>query len=411
MVASLCFTLYLRQSSQGEESVLSNSEYEGVGRYNTARNVTRSKDICFIEHGEKPLPLSAESPPTSCNQKSLLHCSRKFGRALVIYMLHTNNPKTVVHEMENFHFFLQHGVLDSRTSTGLFEGVDYVFVRGKPATTGVPPEVKWDDAKTESCAREENISFLWISNLGSDLCAFAKLFDEAMGGIGVISSRYSYVVLMNAGARGPFVSKTDTFWIDTFAAGGKQNITHSSDLSVSGPTISSEISIHVQSYTIGVPTTNNAFQLLHEALQICRTNPTKPQIIIEVEVALGLRLLDAGVPLFSLSRRHLVTDRKDAEEYATQLMNWTSSQTNKRSRGGNYVQQLNPTFHDVNPCAAVFVKYGGMVLAVGGLPDVVSRRVEQLTMLQQSSPCARAGELTAKKAMSTRSCEWLQMVS
>ncbi|CUG92338.1 membrane-associated protein, putative [Bodo saltans] len=225
-------------------------------------------------------------------RQSISCTGTRMHRALVIYMLQTkDDANDVIVEMENFRYFLNYGVHGENQSTAMFDGVDYIFTRIRPKSMGhvTVPTV---------CASAANVKMMWVPDGVCDLCAHGRVI-ASLGGPAAVVAKYAFIVLMNAGARGPFQGETDPNWIDVFAMGGqtqwRQGITRPL---MTGPSVSTQFSVHVQTHVLGLHA-----QLLFQYMEfLTHCTIRKKECIRRGEIPAGIAWLHSGGWLHSLSR-------------------------------------------------------------------------------------------------------------
>lgn len=290
-------------------------------------------------------------------------------RALVIYMLQTkDDANDVIVEMENFRYFLNYGVHGENQSTAMFDGVDYIFTRIRPKSMGhvTVPTV---------CASAANVKMMWVPDGVCDLCAHGRVI-ASLGGPAAVVAKYAFIVLMNAGARGPFQGETDPNWIDVFAMGGqtqwRQGITRPL---MTGPSVSTQFSVHVQTHVLGLHA-----QLLFQYMEfLTHCTIRKKECIRRGEIPAGIAWLHSGGWLHSLSRNVTIRIADDVERLAA------------LNRRYNVVE---PMIEHYDVCAAVFVKFGG------SFTPYIKRRItahtEQLSLFQSPRRLLTGGVVVIK---------------
>ena len=170
------------------------------------------------EHDVEPVhwhpPVDAHRN-TTCPPRPSIRCSRRVGRALVLYMLPSALRDSDMAEFTNLHFFLDYGVFGPTERTELFEGVDYVFHR-----------MSKDVQQATLVRSKDNVRLVYVPVGPCDLCAHARVLHMLFGANPAHSWKtpYSYFVLMNAGTRGPFQHAADPHWIDVVAMSGRSRV-------------------------------------------------------------------------------------------------------------------------------------------------------------------------------------------
>lgn len=104
-----------------------------------------------------------------------------------------------------------------------------------------------------------------------------------------ITDRFGSVIFTNQGVRGPLIKRKNGEWLGEF-----QNLLHSNNVGLVGPTLSCEVSPHVQTYMFALQT-----KLVPEILSQMRQNMTTqfsswPELIAALEVGLTGVVLRAG---------------------------------------------------------------------------------------------------------------------
>jgi hypothetical protein len=255
-------------------------------------------------------------------------------RALVIYMLQTKeDANDMIVEMENFRYFLNYGVYGEHQSTEMFDGVDYIFTRIRPSSMGhvVVPTV---------CASAANVRLMWVPDGVCDLCAHGRVI-ESLGGPAAVMYKYSFLILMNAGARGPFQGEADPHWIDVFAMGGQTRwVRGTTRPLMTGPSVSTQFSVHVQTHVMGLHT-----QLLFRYMPfLTHCTIRKKECIRRGEIPAGVEWLHSGGWLHSLGRNATIRIADDTEPLAA---------LNRR------YNVIEPMIAHYDVCSSVFAKFGG----------------------------------------------------
>jgi hypothetical protein len=287
-----------------------------------------------------------------------IRCSAgsKRHRALVLYMIHTkDNPHDMQQEMWNLNHFVRFGIYGANESTAMFERVDYIFTRMRPNASRV--------TSVQLCGQASNIRMFWVPDGPCDLCAHGRVI-EFLGGHEKVKRAYNFLLMTNAGSRGPLQHQDAPQWLDVFAMGGQTSWTEKTPPMMVGPSIK-PYPIHVESHVIGIST-----RLLAQHMQFLTVhcNGTKLHCITKGEHRAGPSWLSSGGWLHSLSRN--VTIR-----------NHTREATPYRQLNSKYrVRQPLREFYDV--CAALFAKHGGSFMNSTMLKERTAAHTAQLTMHQ-----------------------------
>lgn len=314
-----------------------------------------------------------------CRNLQEIRCSGNRSRALVIYMVQTkDSPHDMQQEMWNLHHFVRYGVFGEEESTAMFDRVDYIFTRMKPNGSSVP--------KATLCAQEGNMKFFWVPDGPCDLCAHGRII-EYLGGAAKVMKEYGFLVLTNAGSRGPLQSEDAPHWIDVLAMGGQSELTERTPPLMVGPSIKPH-PIHVESHAVGLNT-----RLLKEHMHFLKVhcNGTKLRCILHGEHRAGPAWLKNGGWLHGLSRNVTIHNATEGKPY---------QELNKKYQ----VRQPLREYYDV--CAAMFAKHGGSFTNSTMLKETTAAHTAQLTFHQSPRRQLRGGE-TFRKLMSR--CNVLQL--
>ncbi|CUG87597.1 membrane-associated protein, putative [Bodo saltans] len=285
-----------------------------------------------------------------------IRCTGERHRALVLYMIQTkDNPHDVQQEMWNLNHFIRFGVYGAHESTAMFERVDYVFTRMRPSASAV--------TSVQLCGQKANIKMMWVPDGPCDLCAHGRVID-LLGGAEKVMKKYQFLLMSNAGSRGPLQHQDAPQWIDIFAMGGQTSWTEHTPPLMVGPSIK-PYPIHAESHVIGIST-----KLLLKHMHFLRVHckGTKLQCITNGEHRAGPAWMLNGGWIHGLSRNITIRNHTlEAKPY--QLLN------NKYK-----VRQPLREFYDV--CAAMFAKHGGSFMNSTMLKDRTAAHTAQLTMHQ-----------------------------
>jgi hypothetical protein len=293
-------------------------------------------------------------------------------------MLSNRTGRDADQEVRNINFFAQHGVLPANTSTRFFTGVDYVFLR--QGRVDVP----------STCNTQDNVRSVIVPPGPCDLCAHARVLEHlGVAGPGAVSTQYSQVIMLNSGTRGPFndASPDGAVWVDVAsAAGSRKWAPHT----VSSVLFSLERVPHPQSYFLSVP--RFAFGVIFAVFNGTCRSATKLQCIASGEIQIAHFLFGHGIAVYSLAQRRLLHNFTEVAVMASEVIRapvelhlqpkqeqvtaYMAAMKRQRTRF------LNPTMMWTDPCAAVFVKFGGDVWERGKISAEVLRAVQRLTDFQ-----------------------------
>ncbi|CUG88412.1 ankyrin repeat protein, putative, partial [Bodo saltans] len=283
-----------------------------------------------------PDDLDAKHNRQGCHHRQSISCTgKRLGRAIVIYMLQTKNIREMNVEMQNFNYFMNVGVFGEHERTEMFEGVDYIFTRMMPRHLGkvaVPTII----------AEKGNIKLMWVPPGPCDLCAHGRVITH-LGGVDAVKANYSFIVLLNGGARGPFQAANDATWIDVMAIGGQATWSESTPPIMVGPSVSTQFSVHVQTHTIALHTRHLA-QYFPFLTQCSNASNGKAMCIRGGEVPAGIAWLRGGGWIHGLLANVTLRSPADADALA---------QTHKET---NIVEPMKEHY---DLCSALFTKFGG----------------------------------------------------
>ncbi|CUG91879.1 membrane-associated protein, putative [Bodo saltans] len=271
-----------------------------------------------------------------CRHRQSITCTgKRLKRALVIYMLQTKNVRNMAVELHNFDFFMNVGVFGEHESTEMFDGVDYVFTRMMPRYLGkvsVPTII----------AEDGNIKLMWVPSGPCDLCAHGRVIAH-LGGVEAVKANYSFIALLNGGSRGPFQAAGDAEWIDVMAVGGQATWSSATPPIMVGPTVSTQHSVHVQTYCIGLHTARLAEY--YPFLTQCNNSAEGKEMCIHGgEVPAGIEWLRGGGWIHSLSTNETFRTVDDAEALVATI---------------ERIGFVEPGHAHYDLCSALFAKFGG----------------------------------------------------
>jgi hypothetical protein len=319
-----------------------------------------------------------------CEQRQTISCTgKRLPRALVIYMLHTkDSANDMAVEMSNFLYFMSNGVFGADEATTMFSGVDYIFTRMMPRHLG-------NVAKPKIIAHKHNIKLMWVPHGPCDLCAHGRVIAD-LGGADAVKAKYSFITMLNAGARGPFQAANEADWIDVMAIGGQTTWSEiTTPPLMVGPSVSTQISPHVQSHVIAVHTKRlvEYTQFLSHCSMTDRN--AKDQCIMGGEVAAGMEWLRGGGWIYGMARN--VTLRSTADAAALSTLHEQHRITE-------------PLMEPYDLCSALFSKFGGTFTM--RVRSDTAANAAQLTIFQPSSRTL-AGRKLLRRLLAT--CDFLEM--
>ncbi|CUG91555.1 membrane-associated protein, putative [Bodo saltans] len=283
-----------------------------------------------------PEDLDSMHDRQGCHHRQSISCTgKRLRRALVIYMLQTKDVRDMSVEMQNFNYFMNFGVFGEHERTEMFEGVDYVFTRMMPRHLGKV-------AAPTVIAEKGNIKLMWVPQGPCDLCAHGRVIAH-LGGVDAVRAKYSFIALLNGGARGPFQAANDAAWIDVMAIGGQATWSEATPPIMVGPTVSTQMSVHVQTYCIGLHSAHLAQYYLR--LTNCSdATDGKFLCIRHGEVPAGIEWLRGGGWIHTLAANVTLRSPVDVERLAGA----------RRQRGF-----FEPGHEYYDLCSALFAKFGG----------------------------------------------------
>ncbi|CUG88379.1 GPI-anchored surface protein, putative [Bodo saltans] len=300
-----------------------------------------------------------------CPSRQTIECDGdRLRPALVIYMLHTKSPANeMLPEMSNFQYFINYAIFGDGQPTEVFRHVDYVFTRA----AGVEAPVV--------VAEEGNVKLMWVPHGPCDLCAHGRVIAH-LGGAEAVKSAYSFIVFMNAGSRGPFQAEHEPHWIDAMAVGGEGNWTEKDTPPIMvGPSVSSQISVHVQSHVIGLHTARLG-EYARFLSQCANDKEGKEKCIHLGEVAAGAEWLRGRGWIYGLAEGITLRSVIDAE-------------TLTRMHRDRHI--VEPLMEHYDVCSAIFSKLGGTF--THRVRSRTAAHVSQLTVYQPSSRILPGGSL------------------
>lgn len=176
-----------------------------------------------------------------------------------------------------------------------------------------------------------------------DLCAHGRVITH-LGGVDAVNANYSFIALLNGGARGPLQAAKDAAWIDVLAIGGQATWSEATTPPImAAPIVSTQRSVHIQSYCIGIHTALLAEY--YPCLTQCSSSADgKGMGIRGGEIAGGKAWLQGGGWIHALGSNVTLRNQTEAEALATM------------HRNNSIVE---PMHHYIDLCAALFPKFGG----------------------------------------------------
>ena len=210
-----------------------------------------------------------------------------------------------------------------------------------------------------------NVWGMVVPNRNADLCSYQEVYPRALSSLlQKPLELYEFFFFVNCGVRGPFfeldvhsATPTAEEWLARFTDKLSPTVL------LVGPTVSCQVrSAHVQTYAIAMKQSTYQW-FADEAWGRC-TEKTKDDIIIDSEVGLSSRILNAGFTLGSLMPRH----NGISSHFTTYL---------------DSCPNHNPTLEPLEPYEVVFVKYGGQIFRNARKRNMIhwktSARVEEAT--------------------------------
>lgn len=252
--------------------------------------------------------------------------------------------------LENVNEFIARGVRDDPR-------IQFVF--SLIGDTNVP------ESLSKAAHKYSNVIYSRALNHPVDLYAHGNTMQKFLA-----ETQANYFICLNCGARGPYFSINesssfrtipDTDWTKLFTS-KLNNVVKSV-----GATISCEVTPHVQSYAI-------AFDRIGANIVLPIWSPSETQDKLEIirvsEVGISTAILNKGFNIASMESRHrgrdfrapdLVCDPEYNELGNSQLTNPTRCDMTLSFTGKKELHT--PGCRGIEPCEAVFVKYGGEVYA------------------------------------------------
>ncbi len=255
-------------------------------------------------------------------------------RALVIY--HIGDMETTTNSVEvatnNLKIFLasveRHSQASSIKSFYLFNVIDpdNPLVRLIPKGKLNVATVLWENSRSDLDTHLESVRLLGAN----------------------VTSQFSAVLFGNQGVRGPLVRRENGEWIGDF-----MNALKKDNVGMVGPTISCEISPHVQTHMFALRT--SLIPMVLEDMRKKMESKFKKwqDLIASLEVGLTALVTSAGYNISSfLHETH-------GQPYFQKCLKYT---------GTPHILDINPTgWCDLIPEKLIFVKWGGELLRTSGL--------------------------------------------
>ena len=265
------------------------------------------------------------------------------------YSSSKKNKKVYETCIENVDIFVSRAVVES-------DNVDYVFI--------LPGET-YQTSKLQYASLLSNVKVIKVKNDGVDILSHLKLLQS-------LQQSYGYYILLNCGSRGPYYDGKlpSLSWMAYFTS----KLTE--DRALVGPTISMEISPHVQTYALAF--SKNSSQLIIDYwsqftnLQYSNRgydSEDRMKLILKLEVGLSDHILKQNWNIASIDSRY---DSIDFRKHINQ--------------NSNYSKYINPTRCEVNsinsigceglePCEVLFVKYGGEIIQNNAISPITKKRL------------------------------------
>jgi hypothetical protein len=254
--------------------------------------------------------------------------------------------------LKNMNFFLRHGVADSET-------VDFLFLRIEGSDDDGVGEMnlrRWDSQSDtmhpfSQPPMDDSIEWFRVQhlpnvylcsavNLGADICSYREFFHDKSQATPRPLDHYKYFFFLNCGVRGPFFyppppislspSSTEVELVQAALQAARKvqatkvQATHPAHdqaqawlqkftsklgddaggggVSLIGPTVSCELSPHVQSYALAM--TSATYRNFADAAWSGCRDKDKAQIIVDAEVGLSKAVLEAGLRVASFYPQH-----------------------------------------------------------------------------------------------------------
>jgi hypothetical protein len=302
------------------------------------------------------------------DEKYVRAALKRYPRILISYVAYAPlNSRDEVHTLcqSNLDFFLRYGVVHKNASNEY--SVDYVF--HLIGNTSIPKHL---------VRLALTNSHIYI-NTGLDYSVDLYAHGET---IGKYLNKCDLFAFLNCGSRGPYyplasATKTEPIeatilWLRPFL----EKMQHGAK--VVGPTISCEISAHVQSYAMVMDrdATAIAFDYWSKPL-----NTSKLAIINKSEVGLSAKYLSLGYPIASLDSRHLGRDFRKIPSSAC------DPEFHGNAGNMNYANPVacpyyaNLKLTDLagcfgqQPCEVGFIKNGGDVVKLNVYPHITRENI------------------------------------
>jgi len=327
-------------------------------------------------------------------------------RLFVHYVYHESGSESLAEKQNkrvNLEIFLQEAVINAPssvefhfTNTGYLPQADEYF-KSLGTSEGLHRDQIFPTDKHNLHLRSGEPS-------STDLCQHGRWLSTA----NVTTGPANFVLFLNDGVRGPFVTelyKEKAYnepsinnsgvprWFLPFLAKFNNN----QDLTMVGPTLSTEITAHVQSYAISLRLVSPTFLMSIAQHLVDTCNMTKLEAIQEGEIGLSVSILKRGFSIGSFfpntnnisvwhemcrsmkswAKSHILACAKMEENEVSSKLSTYSLDVQSRilAFGG-----ANPTFFFEGPASSVvFAKYGGEVLRENLIPVELHRDVLAFT--------------------------------
>ena len=170
----------------------------------------------------------------------------------------------------------------------------------------------------------------------------------------------TYFILLNCGCRGPYFDSRQGSWIDMMTLKLDESV------KMVGPTISSEVSFHVQSYSVALD--NIGMSLVFKRWQNVTALENKFHLIRDMEIGASDAILSAGYNIASFEKRY-----EDAN-FVTEMRFYP----NGISENPTVCRRLGDIgCRGLDPCEVLFVKYGGEALRDNYIPQITVSRINE----------------------------------
>jgi len=285
------------------------------------------------------------------------------GKYLISYVMYAPNTSSKkskrVYDVcrENVDVFISRAVVPS-------DNVEYAFIL---------PGESLQTSKMQHASLMNNVRVLKVKNDGVDILSHLKLLKT-------LDSTFDYYVLLNCGSRGPYYfndrdkSLPSLSWLLPFTSKLKD------ETALVGPTISLEISPHVQTYAMAFSKNSSQIitdywsQFINAQYSNNKGYDSEDRMnwITKLEVGLSEHILKSGLNIASLDARY---DSIDFRKF-------------NHSSKGPHIKTINPTrceasspnsigCQGLEPCEVMFVKYGGEIMQSNAVAFSTKQRIKE----------------------------------